>query len=223
MVVDGNEGMIKLLLVDDQPVFRQGLAVLLREYSSEFEVVGEAANTDEAIAKVEQLNPDVVVADIGMKNGHGNDFIRYVHDRFPNVKILVLSVSERQEDSFWAIRAGASASLLKTTDLKELAESIRIVATGGFALSPFMIGKLVEELRNISGEKAKYLHMLTRREIEMLQYAAHGCSNKEIADLCFISSTTVKAHFRNIMRKLEVKNRTKAVALANSYGLLERD
>ena len=211
---------IRLLLIDDQPVFRRGLAVLLEESAKDIEVVGEASGTDEAISMVEQLTPDAIIMDIGMKNGKGVDFIRLMNDRFPRIKLLVLSSSEEQENLFQAIKAGASAYLLKSVGVKELAESIRMVMVGESVLAPSLISKLMLEFRNSNGEKASYVHRLTRREKDILQCAAQGCTNQEIAERCYVSLTTVKSHFRNIMKKLEVKNRTGAVAVANACGLL---
>jgi len=213
--------MIRLLLVNDSPVFRQGLAILLKNDFPEFEIVGEASGESEAIARVERLKPDVVIMDIFMKNGDSIEVIQRMHEKFPELKLLILSVSDESDDLFRAIKAGASAYLLTTTDLKELSESIRTVATGESVLSPPLLSKLVKEFRTGANERNQHLYILTRREKEILRFAAQGYSNKEIAERCFISLTTVKAHFRNILGKLEVKNRTGAVALANAYRLLD--
>ena len=214
--------MIRLLLIDDQPVFRKGLAALLKESAPEFEIIGEASSMEEAIVMVERFNPDIVIMDINMKNGHGVNFIRFIRDRFPKVKPLVLTASDEEENLVRAIKAGAYAYLVKTSDLEELTESIRAVMAGESVLSPSLTGKLMSEFRNNEGEKteARYLYMLTNREKEVLQCVALGYSNREIAVRCCISLTTVKSHLRHIMKKLGVKNRMGAIALANSYGLL---
>lgn len=213
---------IKLLLIDDQPVFRQGLAVLLKENASEFEVVGEASSIEEALVIVEQFRPDIVIIDINMKNGQGVNFISLMRDRFPMIKPLVLTASDEEENLVKAVKAGAYAYLVKTAGFEELTESIRIVMAGESVLSPSLTGKLMSEFRNGESEKTetRYLYMLTNREKEVLQYAAQGYSNLEIATSCCISLTTVKSHFRHIMKKLGVKNRMGAIALANTYGLL---
>lgn len=213
---------IKLLLIDDQPVFRQGLAVLLKENASEFEVVGEASSIEEALVIVEQFRPDIVIIDINMKNGQGVNFISLMRDRFPMIKPLVLTASDEEENLVKAVKAGAYAYLVKTAGFEELTESIRIVMAGESVLSPSLTGKLMSEFRNGESEKTetRYLYMLTNREKEVLQYAAQGYSNLEIATSCCISLTTVKSHFRHIMKKLGVKNRMGAIAMANSYGLL---
>lgn len=215
-------GMIRLLLVDDQPVFRNGLALLLKENSADFEVIGVTPCTGEAISKAQQLRPDIVIIGIGIKDSHSIDFIQLMADRFPDLKLLVMSASEEEDDLFRAIKAGASAYLLKTVDIKELAASIRRLTDGESVLSPLLVSKLFTEVRNDSTRKANYVHMLTRREKEILQCAALGCTNQEIAERCFITLATVKSHFRNVLKKLEVNNRTGAIALADACGLLEK-
>ncbi|MDO8577784.1 MAG: response regulator transcription factor [Dehalococcoidales bacterium] len=214
--------MIKIMLVDDYPVFRQGLSILLKNNFNDFEVIGEASGEVETIDKVGRLRPDVVIIDVVMHNGDGIETTRLIHEKFPEVKLLVLSVSDEEEQLFQAIKAGASSYLLKTADLAELAGSIRAAASGQSILSPSLISKLIGEFRNDRSEDKQHLYVLTPREKEVLQLAAIGSSNKEIAGQCYISLTTVKAHFRNILGKLEAKNRTGAVALANAYGLLDK-
>jgi len=218
MVMD----LIRLLLLDDQPVFRKGLAVLLKESAPEFEIIGEASSIEEAVAMVERFKPDIVIMDINIKNGQGVNFIRLIREKFPKVKPLVLTASDEEDNLVRAIRAGAYAYLVKTSDLEELTESIRMVMAGESVLSPSLTAKLMSEFRNGESEKteSKYLYMLTNREKEVLQCAALGYSNREIAARCCISLTTVKSHFRHIMKKLGVKNRMGAIAMANSYGLL---
>ena len=213
--------MIKLLLVSDYPIFRQGLSTLLKS-NPDFEVVGEASGEQEAFDKVQVFRPDVVIMDIVVSNGNGIETVRIMRERFPEVKLLVMSVSDEDELLFQAIKAGASSYLLKTADLKELSDSIRVLASGESILSPTLISKLVREFRTGTSETREHLYILTPREKEVLQLAALGSSNKEIAEQCYISLTTVKAHFRNILGKLEAKNRTGAVALANAYGLLDK-
>lgn len=214
--------MIGLLVVDDQPVFRNGLAILLKENSVDFDVVGVTSCTEEAIVKVQQLRPDVVIIGIGREDGHDIDIVQLISDMFPEVKLLVLAASDEEADLFRAIQAGASAYLLKTVDFEELAASIRRLMAGEHVLSPLLVNKLFAEVRNGSSEKDKKINMLTDREKDILTYAGQGYSNKEIAEHCFISLATVKSHFRNILKKLEVKNRTGAIAVANTYALLPK-
>ncbi len=213
--------MVKLLLVDGQPVFRQGLAALLKKESPEFDVVGEAAGSAEAMALAERLTPDIVIMDILSRNGDGLEATRTIHERFPRVKVMILTALDEEDDLFQALRAGASGYLLKTAKLSELIDSIRTIAGGDSILSPSLIKKLVKEFRT-GTSRNNPLFTLTPREKEVLQLASAGASNKEIAEKCYISVTTVKAHFRSILGKLEVKNRTGAVALATANGLLKK-
>lgn len=214
--------MIRLLLVDDYPVFRQGLSMLLKNSFSDMEVIGEASGASDTLEKVRWLKPDVVIMDIVMVNGDGIETTKIIHEKHPEVKLVVLSISEEEDKLFQALKAGASSYLLKTADLDELADSIRAAANGESILSPPFVSKLIGEFRNGKNESRQHLYVLTPREKEVLQLAALGSSNKEIAAQCYISLTTVKAHFRNILGKLESKNRTGAVALANAYGLLDK-
>ena len=214
--------MIRLLLVDDYPVFRKGLSILLKNNFPDIEVVGEACGEPDTIEKVRRLKPDVVIMDIIMNGGDGIETTKTIHETFPEVKLVALSISDEEDKLFEAIKAGASSYLLKTADLDELAGSIRAAASGESILSPSLISKLIGEFRNGKSESRQHLYVLTPREKEVLQLAALGSSNKEIAAQCYISLTTVKAHFRNILGKLESKNRTGAVALANAYGLLDK-
>jgi len=209
---------IKILIVDDQPVFRQGLASLLGTISKEFEVIGEVAGMDDSITLLKKLKPDIVIMDINMQDGNGIDLVRFIRTKHPQTKPLVLSDSNEQDELYQVIKAGAFAYLLKTVNLDELANCIRLVLAGNSVLSSSLMGKLVEE--SARNEEIKYAFLLTKREREILNFASQGYSNQEIAERCYISLATVKSHLRNIMKKLQVNNRTKAVSLATSSGLL---
>ena len=212
---------IKIMIVDDQPVFRQGLASLLGTISDEFDVVGDVAGMDEAISALKKLKPNIVIMDINMQDGNGIDLVRFIRNKYPKIKPLVLSDSSDQDDLYQVIKAGAFAYLLKTVKLVELADCIRLVLAGNSVLSSSLLGKLVAE--SASNEEIKYAFLLTKREREILNYASQGYSNHEIAARCYISLATVKSHLRNIMKKLQVNNRTKAVSLATSTGMLKEE
>lgn len=213
--------MIKILVVDDHPVFRHGLSSILNK-TPEFQVIGDACNGTESLAKVAELKPDVVVMDIFMRGGDGIETTTQLRQSNPNIGVLILSMSDSEDDLFRAIKAGAKGYLLKNVGLNEIIDSIKQVARGDAVLSPAMAVKLMQEFRETNRENArKDFFNLSPRECEILQLAAQGASNKEIADKCFISETTVKAHFRNILEKLHVRNRAGAVALAASRGLLK--
>jgi DNA-binding NarL/FixJ family response regulator len=209
--------MIRVLVADDHPVFRQGLASLLQRYP-EFEVVGQAANGDEAVARANQVKPDVVVMDIRMPESDGVAATTALQRTLPQAKVLIVTVSDRDEDLFAAIKAGARGYLLKSVGLQELLDSIRLVAQGEAIVSPAMAGRLLDEFKLADKEPGE----LSQREQEVLQLVAQGASNKQIADRLFISETTVKAHLRAILEKLHVKNRAEAVALAATKGWLNK-
>jgi DNA-binding NarL/FixJ family response regulator len=157
--------------------------------------------------------------DVVFHDSDGLEAARIIRDSCPGAKLLILSASDAEEHLFRALKCGVSAYLLKTVKLSELAESIKLVANGESVLSPPLIKKLICKFC-ADPVKNRQLSSLTQREMEILQMAAGGASNKEIAERCYISVTTVKAHFRNILGKLEVKNRTGAVALIGASGLL---
>ena len=212
--------MIKVLVVDDHPVFRHGLISVLENLPG-FEVVGEATNGVESVAKAEQCMPDVVVMDIRMAGGTGIEGAAAIHEAFPEVNVLMLTVSDRDDDLLAAIQAGAKGYLLKDAELDELADAIRLVARGEVIISPAMATRFVEEFQQ-KGRRGNGENMngLSPREKEILCKVAEGASNKEIAKELYISETTVKAHLRSILEKLQVKNRAEAVAKATAKGLV---
>jgi len=214
--------MTRVLVVDDHPVFRQGLISVLQQYP-EFEVVGQATNGVEAVVKAGELQPDVVVMDIGMPGGDGVEATTVVQQRLPQVKVLIVTVSEKDDDLFAAIKAGAKGYLLKSASLLELIDSIRLVAKGEAIISPPMAVRLLGEFQQATKDRAdKELSELSPREREVLQLVATGASNKAIATQFFISETTVKAHLRSILEKLHAHNRAEAVALAAAKGWLSK-
>ena len=215
--------MIKVLVVDDHPIFRQGLISLLQQYP-EFEAVGQATNGEEAVAVATELQPDVVVMDVCMPGGDGIAATTALQQALPNIKVVIVTVSDKDEDLFAAIKAGARGYLLKSVSLRELIDSIRLVAQGEAIISPTVAGKLLDEFKQTDKEKLdKALNGgLSLREQEVLQLVSQGASNKEIAEQLFISETTVKAHLRTILQKLHARNRAEAVALAATKGWLNK-
>ena len=214
--------MIKVLVVDDHPIFRQGLISLLQQYP-EFETVGQATNGEEAVVIASEVQPDVVVMDVCMPGGDGIAATTALQQALPNVKVIIVTVSDKDEDLFAAIKAGARGYLLKSVSLRELIDSIRLVAQGEAIISPTVAGKLLDEFKQTDRDQSgKELNGgLSLREQEVLQLVAQGASNKEIADQLFISETTVKAHLRTILQKLHARNRAEAVALAATKGWLK--
>jgi two-component system response regulator DegU len=213
--------MVKVVLVDDHPVFRQGLIRVL-EQVPEFQVIGEAGSGRDLMSQVAELNPDLVIMDVLLAGDDGIEATARLHEKFPKVKVLILSICDSRNDLVRAVGAGAVGYVLKGTELPELIDSIRLVSKGGAVFSPPMATSLTLELIEntrigIGPEELR----LSNREREVLQLAAQGATNKEIAQQCYISETTVKAHFRNILEKLHTKNRSSAVAVAVKKGLLK--
>ena len=211
--------MIKVLVVDDHPVFRHGLVSIL-EKLSDFQVVGQAGNCSEAIAKARELEPDVITMDIRMPNGGGVECTAALRQMLPQIKVLILTVSDKDEDLFAAVKAGARGYILKSAPLDELVTAIRLVADDEAIISPVMATRLIEEFQQMDSPKPdSELDRLSAREREVLQLVAQGASNKEIAKKLFISETTVKAHLQSIIEKLHVKNRAEAAAKGTAKGL----
>ena len=214
---------IKVLIADDHTLFRRGIAAVLAG-QTEMEVVGEAADGLEAIAKTRQLIPDVVLMDLNMPNCSGLEATQALQLEMPQVKILVLTVSDNEADLFAAVKFGAKGYLLKKAEPEELVDAIFSVTQGGVMVSSQMAIKLLAEFndRAAGGHReptepsnAK----LSPREGEVLQLVAKGATNKEIADSLFISENTVKTHLQNIMEKLHLANRSQAAAYAVKKGL----
>ncbi len=209
--------MIKVLVVDDHPVFRHGLISVL-EKLPDFQVVGQASNGAEAVVRAKEYQPDVVTMDIRMPGGNGVESTAAIRQTLPRARVLILTVSEKDDDLFAAIKAGAKGYLLKSAELDELVDAIRLLAGNEAIVSPAMANKLIEEFQQSGSHKLEHGE-LSLREREVLQLVAQGGSNKEIAIKLFISETTVKAHLRRILEKLHVKNRAEAVAKATAKGL----
>jgi two-component system nitrate/nitrite response regulator NarL len=230
---------VRVLLVDDQPLFRRAIATLVAE-QPDFVVVGEAANGREAIEQARALAPDVVVMDIEMPVMNGVEAVRILRGELPAIKLVVLTVSESEEYLFAAIRAGAHGYLLKNLRPEELYEMLRAVMRGETPISPLIAGWLLKEFRQPRGESeaadqagrrgpsqsdaltAQLTTKLTRRELETLQLVADGLSNKEIAFQLSITEGTVKNHVHNALEKLQLENRIQAAAYVVRQGLGHR-
>lgn len=213
--------MTKIMIVDDHPVFRHGLTTVLKEHPG-FQIVGEASNGVEAVTRASELQPDVVVMDIRMPGGNGAEATAALREILPEIKVLILTVSDKDDDLFAAMEAGARGYLLKSTELNELITGIKAVAGGDVIISPTMASRLIDQLKQVNRHRAgEERGELSPRESEVLKLVARGDSNKGIAAGLFISETTVKAHLRSILEKLHVRNRAEAVAKATARGLLK--
>jgi len=213
--------VLLVILTDDDYIFLECIDNVLSNNYSDFTVVGRVVGASEMMRRVHDLIPEVVIIGIDADEDWGVTATETLCEQFPNVKVIVLSTSEDADILSRLVQAGVSAYLLRKCSIKELAESIQAVASGTYVLTPSMAGKLMETFRQQSKKvQTEEIFSLSDREREILQLAATGASNREIARRCRIKETTVKSHFRNILGKMEVRNRAGAVALASSKGLL---
>jgi DNA-binding NarL/FixJ family response regulator len=216
---------VKVLIVDDHSLFRRGIADVLSS-AGDLEVVGEAVDGLEGIEKARQLMPDVILMDLNMPNCTGLEAIQALQVEIPQINVLILTVSEMEEDLFTSIKYGAKGYLLKNAEPDELIQAIYHVARGESIILPLMATKLLTEFQNLSSGKKKKSDEdhtgLSPREKEVLQLVAKGATNREIADSLFISENTVKTHLQNIMEKLHLANRSQAAAYAIQKGLVSQ-
>jgi len=215
---------IRVLIVDDHALFRRGLMLVL-ESEDGIEVVGEADDGEDAVAKAEQLMPDVVLMDVRMPRISGIEATRRVAEALPTSKIIMLTVSDEEEDLYEAIKAGATGYLLKEISIEEVADAVRAVTQGQTLISPSMASKLIAEFSNLAKRATDQQQVpvprLTERELEVLRLVAQGITNREIADQLFIAENTVKNHVRNILEKLHLHSRMEAVLYAVREKLFE--
>lgn len=212
--------MIRVLLVDDQNLIRSGLKVVLQT-EPDIEIVGEASDGQSALEKVETLMPDVVLMDIHMPVMDGVKATKIISERFSGVKVLVLTTFDEDEYVADALRCGAMGYLLKDMPTEELAAAIRTVDKGYTQIGPGLVEKIMAKLTTPAHSLPSSLPPgwaeLTPREREILKLIAQGSSNKEIAKNLFISEGTVKNHVTSILHRLNVRDRTQAAIIANSF------
>lgn len=212
---------IRVLLVDDQLLFRKGLRALFDE-EAEFEVVGEASDGRAGIELARTTKPDAILMDINMPVCNGVEATRIIKAEMPEVKVVALTVSDDDQDLFEAIKVGAQGYLLKDLRPEDLFEMLRAVIRGETPISPAIAGKLLNEIRKRPRhEESETGWDLTARELEVLQLVAEGLGNAEIAGRLFIVEGTVKNHLHNILEKLHLENRVQAAAYAIREGLVE--
>jgi DNA-binding NarL/FixJ family response regulator len=217
---------IRTLIVDDHALFRRGLEMVL-DSEPDIEMVGEASDGNEAVEKAGESLPDVVLMDIRMPRSSGIEACRAMKEVVPSAKIVILTISDEEEDLFEAIRAGASGYLLKDIPLDEVAETVRAVHGGQSLINPSMARKLLTEFATLARrdeeERVEQIPAprLTEREMQVLKLVARGMNNRDIAKELFISDNTVKNHVRNILEKLQIHSRMEAVMVAVRDKLIE--
>jgi DNA-binding NarL/FixJ family response regulator len=217
--------MIKLLICDDQSLFREALRTLLSSYP-DLSVIGEAANGEEALRMVVSTSPDIVLMDLRMPVMDGVEATRRINQLGKGIKVIVLTTFDDDETIFEGLRAGAVGYLLKDVSSEKLVEAIQAAYQGDYFLLPSITAKVVSEFSRISkpARRQKEENIpdpLSAREIEILRIVATGASNKEIADQLFISEGTVKNHLSSILSKLGVRDRMQAILKAREYGIID--
>jgi DNA-binding NarL/FixJ family response regulator len=224
----GRTEPIRTMIVDDHALFRRGLEMVLAD-EPDIELVGQASA--EAVEKAGESLPDVVLMDIRMPRSSGIEACRALKDVVPSAKIVILTISDEEEDLFEAIRAGASGYLLKDIPLDEVAGTVRAVDGGQSLINPSMAGKLLIEFAALARRESGVgqgvptqqvpAPKLTDREMQVLRLIARGMNNRDIAKELFISENTVKNHVRNILEKLQIHSRMEAVMVAVREKLIE--
>jgi two-component system response regulator DegU len=223
----------KIVIIDDHQLFREGMKRIL-EFEQSFEIAAEGGDGSQAVDLVEQYHPDVVIMDINMPHVNGVEATRQLIDKHPETRVIILSIHDDESYVTHALKTGACGYLLKEMDADALIEAVKVVAEGGSYLHPKVTHNLVNEYRRLAVaessnnwinphqiEYRKPLHLLTRRECEVLQLLADGRSNKGIGQDLYISEKTVKNHVSNILQKMDVNDRTQAVVTAIKNGWVQ--
>jgi DNA-binding NarL/FixJ family response regulator len=210
---------IRVLIVDDHPVVREGIGSMLKK-ETDFKVVGEASNGLEAVEKARELSPDVVLMDLRMPEMDGVEAISTIKAEKPDIKFIILTTYSDDEYIFKGIAAGARAYLLKDAPRDELFKAIRMVSRGESLIQPVVASRVLDKLAELS-RKTPAGDTLSDREIEVLRLMAGGQSNKDIADHLSITQSTVKTHITSIFQKLNVTTRTEAVTNALKKGIIQ--
>jgi DNA-binding NarL/FixJ family response regulator len=221
--------VIRVLLVDDQTLIRQGIRLLL-EIEKDIQVVGQASNGREAVEQVDSLRPEVVLMDVRMPEMDGVEATRELAKRFPEVKVIILTTFEDDETVFEGLKAGARGYLLKDISSEEMAAAVRRVAAGEALIEPRLTRKVLAEFTRLASaseahvasnpSEGEMIIPLTEREQDVLNALAKGLSNREIAEQLFITEGTVKNHVSSLIDKLGVRDRTQAILKGQELGLI---
>ena len=220
-----------IVIIDDHQLFREGVKRIL-DFESTFEVVAEGDDGGDAIALIQEHHPDVVIMDINMPHVNGIEATKSLIEEYPETKVIILSIHDDENYVTRALQTGANGYLLKEMDADALIEAVKVVAEGGSYLHPKVTHNLIKEYRKLVAvsiedqptriiEIRRPLHLLTRRECEVLQLLADGQSNRSIGETLYISERTFKNHVSSILQKMTVNDRTQAVVTAIKNGWVE--
>ncbi len=213
-------GRIRIVVVDDHTLFKQGLVNLLGDIP-EFQVVGSAGSGEKALQVIQETSPDVILLDVNMPGVDGVETVRKLRQNKQKARIIMLTISKQDEDLFGAIEAGADGYLLKNTEPDDLRRAINLVVEGQSFLSPEVTRPVFKAISRNQADMVQAVQ-LSDREIEVLQCLASGQTTVQIGSLLFISENTVKTHIRHILDKLDAANRTEAVSKALQMGLIHK-
>jgi DNA-binding NarL/FixJ family response regulator len=214
---------IRVLICDDHALFRRGLMMVLEE-DPEIEVIAEAGNGTEAIELARELTPDVVLMDVRMPGCTGIQATRQILEAVPSAHVIILTVSDDEDDLLEAMKVGAAGYLLKEISIVEVTAAVHSVVAGQRLVTPSLATKLITEFANmekVAAARPSDAPKLTARELEVLRFVAEGRKNRDISVVLGISENTVKNHVRNILEKLHVRSRTEAATLAMRERLLD--
>jgi DNA-binding NarL/FixJ family response regulator len=208
---------IRLMLADDHRMLREGLRRSMSEEG--FEVVGEAGDGEEAVRLAAEVRPDVILMDVSMPDVDGVEATRRIRDLLPDTRVIMLTMHPDQDVVAAALRAGAAGYLVKDCSTEEIAEAVRLAASDEAAMSADVAASMLDEVRRLPEEPDEE-RVVTKREEEVLQLIADGCSTAEVAEQLFISQKTVKNHLASIYQKLDARDRTQAVLRAVRMGIV---
>ncbi|OLO38081.1 DNA-binding response regulator [Alkalihalophilus pseudofirmus] len=225
------EKLIRIVIIDDHQLFREGVKRILA-MEDNFDIVAEGEDGEQALALVEEHQPDVILMDINMPKVNGMEATRELIQKYPDVKVLILSIHDDESYVTHVLKTGAAGYLLKEMDADALIQAVKVVGEGGAYIHPKVTHNLIKDYRRLANEDEndaseigfreveyrKPLHILTRRECEVLQLMTDGYSNRMIGEALFISEKTVKNHVSNILQKMSVNDRTQAVVEAIKNG-----